>query len=129
MFERYEKYAPLVIRAGLGTVWLLFGVDKFVNPLNWMGYIPAWLPLPIAKEVFMGSLAVVETVVGAGLILGIFTRFFAGLAALMLLPIMYSLGYNEISIRDFALFCMSVAMFLRRSTPYAIENRWKRKGN
>ncbi len=127
MFEKYEKYAPLIIRTGLGVVFFLFGIDKFIHPMNWAGYIPPWMPMLFSKEMFIFLLGIVETAIGTGVFFGIFTRFFAGIAALMLLPIMYSLGFNELSIRDFALFCMALAMFLRRSTPYAIENRWKRK--
>ena len=126
MLGKYEEYAPLFIRIGLGLVWFLFGIDKFIAPLNWLGYIPQWMPLPFSKEVFIFLLGIVETIIGIGLLLGLLTRFFAFISAVMMMPIMIAVGYNEIFIRDIAIFLMAVAMVLRKSTPYALENYWRK---
>ncbi len=29
--------------AGLAFVFIYFGIDKFVHPLIWIGWMPAWL--------------------------------------------------------------------------------------
>lgn len=95
----------LLLRLGLGGVFLWFGVDKFLSPLVWMNWIPAWfLPyLGDSSSLFLYGLGAVEILLGLFVLLGYYSRWAAGGALLLLLGIVASFGLNEIMIRDLGL--------------------------
>jgi len=100
----------LLLRIGLGGVFLWFGIDKFVHPDIWVNYIPDWFPMLIPVSTFILLMGVVETLVGLFTLIGFYTRTSAVIAALMLIPILVSLGYNEIGVRDFGILLLAVGI-------------------
>jgi len=44
-WEKYKSYGPILVRYGVGIVFLLFGLDQLFNPGNWL----AWLPIQIGN--------------------------------------------------------------------------------
>ena len=116
----------LLLRIGLGSVFLWFGIDKFFHSIVWQNFIPDWFPMLIPAEAFILLLGVVETLVGILLLLGLFTRFAAGLAALMLIPIIISLGYNEIGVRDFGLFMLAFGLACLGAGEFSLDAKWRK---
>lgn len=114
----------LLLRIGLGSVFLWFGIDKFFNSSVWQHFIPDWFPMLIPAEAFILLLGVVETIVGVLVLFGLFTRFAAGLAALMLIPIIISLGYNEIGVRDFGLFLLALGVSALGAGEYSLDAKF-----
>src|SRR5574342_1129191 len=100
----------LLLRIGLGGVFLWFGTDKFIHPDIWVHYIPAWFPMLIPVSLFVLLMGIAETLVGLLVLAGFYTRIAAGVAALMLIPILISLGYNEIGVRDFGLLMLALGI-------------------
>ena len=38
-----KSYAPIVVRGGIGLVFLLLGIDMILRPDYWAGYMPSFL--------------------------------------------------------------------------------------
>ena|SRR3990172_859580 len=119
----------LLLRIGLGSVFLWFGIDKFFHPNIWVNYIPPWFPMLIPVSAFILLLGIVETLIGALVLFGLFTRFAAGLSALMLIPIIISLGYTEIGVRDFGLLLLALGVSALGAGIYSLDAKvFKGKG-
>lgn len=100
----------LLLRIGLGGVFLWFGIDKFVHPDIWVNYIPSWFPMLIPVSTFILLMGVVESLIGLFVLIGFYTRTSASIAALMMIPILISLGYNEIGVRDFGILMLAAGV-------------------
>jgi len=107
MKNNFPQYAPIVLRVGLGIVFLLIGIDQFLHPMVWSSYFPAFMG---SNAVYFN--AVFDIILGLWLVIGLFVRVSGTLAALHLLGVLVVLGYNEITIRDFGLFCAALSVAL-----------------
>ena len=68
-----------------------------------------------------------EVVFGTLLVIGLFTRIVAFLFFLHTLVIMFSLGYNDISIRDFGLALASLSVYLYGGDKWCLDRKLKKK--
>jgi uncharacterized membrane protein YphA (DoxX/SURF4 family) len=129
-WQKYSRYAPAVLRIGLSLVILWFGFSQLVEQQSWMGYMPASMqtmhqrmmgfPEPTTLVLLNGAF---EVVLGVLLLLGIWVRPVAGLLALHLLGIVFSLGYNEIAVRDFGLMMGFIAVMLHGKDEWCLQGR------
>jgi cytochrome c peroxidase len=101
---------------GLGVVFFVFGLDKLPHPNHWLAFVPASLGhffeqhpwLTVYR--FLWFQGLVEAVLGLQILTGLLTRSSAVGCALMLTSILYAIGFDPIGIRDFGLWCASVAL-------------------
>ena|SRR3989338_857751 len=143
--EENKKYSAAIIRVGVAFVLLWFGINQLVNPESFLGYIPQWLyphdaqmqhghpmqlmhniPVPSVHTVLMGN-GIFETTAGILLLIGLFTRVTAFIAALHLLVIAFSLGYNDIAIRDIGLAIMAFSLVFSGAGPLSMDSKRKNK--
>lgn len=125
--ERGKEYAPIFVRYGVGIVFLLFGIDQTFSPESWFSWLPIWtLDLPISQLTFITVLGIFNLIVGVLLIVGFLTRIAALLGSLHLLGVIISLGYNDISIRDFGLFLASLSIIFHGEDKWCLSNRLRR---
>ena len=93
-----------------------------------MKYAPQWAyQTSINPFVVVMLSGIFEVTFGILLLLGIFTRFSAGILGLHLLIIIQSLGYNEIMVRDIGLFMGLVAVFLHGKDKWCLDKKVKNK--
>ena len=113
----------LLLRLGLGGVFLWFGVDKFISPLNWIGWIPGWLSplLPMSQYTFIYTLGVIEVITGVLVLVGYYTRIAAVVAGLQLLGIIISFGFNDIMIRDMGLLFLAASIVLLGAGTFSLD--------
>ena len=101
-----------ILRIGLGITFLLIGISIWKNPEIWGSFMRPWaqdlLLLPLATT--MKVTAILDIVIGVFLILNIFTWAFAFLGALHLLIVIITVGFNDISFRDFGLLAASIVL-------------------
>lgn len=122
LLARSRNYAPTVLRIGLSLVFLWFGISQLTRPESFLGYVPGWLSsysntLLLVNGLFDASL-------GTLMLLGIFTRIAALLGGLHLLSIsVFSLGYNDIGIRDFGLAIAAFSVFLNGEDAFCLGRR------
>ena len=139
-----KKYSTDIVRIALSIVFLWFGVNQLINPESFLGYVPQWL-YPHAPQMmhehpfqFMHGIpsvqvhaiimsnGVIETIFGALLLVGYFTRIVAFLLALHLFGIAFSLGYNDIAIRDFGLALATASLIFSGSGEISLDKKLKR---
>ncbi len=123
-----QPFAPVVMRIALGLVMFWFGSQQITSPVSWIGYLPEWIDkLPISKMNFVYMNGLFELVFGALLIAGFYTRIVAGLLSLHLFGIAFSVGYNEIGVRDFGLSMALISIFLHGSSAWSLDEYFEKR--
>ncbi len=124
VLDKYQKYAPAVLRIGIALLLLWFGLTNIFKPQMLVGYLPQWFPSQlIASLTFMVINGIFETILGVALLVGFLTRFAALLATLHIAAIGISLGYNDIAVRDIGLAIAAFSIFLYGHDTWCIEKR------
>jgi uncharacterized membrane protein YphA (DoxX/SURF4 family) len=89
--EVLQRYAQLILRLGLGVVFLIFGLDKFRSEeaqfASWADWVPGWFSMLIGGRVkgFIYVLGVFEVLVGLAFLIGYVLFWAALLSSLFLL--------------------------------------------
>lgn len=122
-----KEYAPIVLRISLGLVFLWFGFTNIFNYESLVGYLPEFVySLGISLQSIMLLNGIFEIVFGTLLIIGLFTRVVAFILFLHVLLIMFSLGYNDVAIRDFGLAFATLAVFLNGTDKWCLDIKLKK---
>lgn len=119
-----KNFAPIILRIGLSLVFLWFGLQQFLHTSMWTGLVPNWI---VSTSGFSAATLVhfngaFEIVFGLCLFFGFFTQVTAFLLALHLLDIMFTVGYNDIGVRDFGLAMATIAIFLYGADAWCLDN-------
>lgn len=116
-------YAKWLFRAGIATVFLYFGFLAIQNPelqaRLWtkreiLEVIAQLLPREYSGQairIVFTVFGLAELFVAFSLITGVWIRLGLGLAGLLLIGIIMNLGFNDISVRDFAILTGVVYLF------------------
>ena len=122
MSKRYYEWSMLVLRVALGIIFLAHGLQKiagFEGIVKWFGSIG--LPAALAYVV-----TTIETVGGAFLILGLFTRAAAAGIMFVMLGAIFSVKMSKGFIGgyefDISLLAIAVALILSGSNTYSLGN-------
>jgi len=99
-------YAPSVVRYGMSLVILWFGINQIIHPVEFLAYVPN----SIVALTGITAMAIVK-----------FNGMFELLLSLHLFGIMYSVGYNEIGVRDFGLAVATFSIFMYGSDVLCIH--------
>ena len=126
--EKYKGYAPIVLRISISLLVLWFGLNNIFNTELLIGYLPQYAyNLPIEPLTIMLFTGIFETLFGALLLIGLFTRLSSLLLTIHIFIIAISLGYNDIAIRDYGLALATLVVFLNGPDKYCLDI--KRRGN
>lgn len=126
-----NSLSAFCLRIGLGVVFVIFGYDKLNTPTNWLLYVPPDLPRLLQENVgatiydLFRWQGVIELVIGAQLLVGFFTRFWAFVACLLLASIVTSLGFDPTGVRDFGLLFMALGLFFLGGGLWSIDSKLK----
>ena len=120
---RLRTSAPAVLRIGMSLVFLWFGMQQLLHPGSWISYIPDYASSisGLGANVLVHINGAFEVVFGLALLGGSFTRATALLLALHMFDICFTVGYNEIGIRDFGLAVATLAVFMYGSDRYSLD--------
>lgn len=106
------EYGIVIARVALSLVLLWFGLNQIFNTSAWFAWLPSWTnSLPVSPAVLILFNGFLEVVLGVLLILGLFTRIVSLVAAIHLLTIVFSLGYNDVAVRDSGLMLVALSVF------------------
>lgn len=111
--KKLEKLnlAPWLLRAGLAFVFAYAGVASLQHPLEWIGYLPAFMTQHVAATTLIKFFAVYELALAAWLLSGKYLRYAGLLAGLTLLGIVVTDSSQFIvTFRDVGLACMALAL-------------------
>lgn len=121
---KYVKlFAPSVLRYGIALVVLWFGVQQFIQPDQWIAFIPPSITtlLGINPLLLVYGNATFEVLFGLLLLFGWRTRFVALLLTLHLFDIMWVVGYGQIGTRDFGLSVAALSIFMNGTDVLCID--------
>lgn len=103
-----------ILTIGLAVVFAWFGVDKFLNPVVWLGWIPTWMDglLGIPTATWLMIIAASEIVFAIMVLVPVrnIRRAGALLMAVQLLCILPIAGLNDVGLRDFAMMMSAIAL-------------------
>ena len=98
-----KERAQILVRISISLLFLWFGINQLINPDYFTGYLPDFiLTSNFASQMLLIN-GLFETILGMLLLLGIFVRITSLILSIHLLIITFSLGYNDIAVRDFIL--------------------------
>lgn len=113
--------ARLTLVIGLAFVLGYFGIDKFIHPLNWIGWMPYWMDglAGVSVHAWLLTIGAFEALLALGLCIpwkGM-QHWSALLASLHLTSIvLLAVGWNDIAVRDAGLACAASALWYLSKT-------------
>ena len=126
MLEQTKKYAPIAVRYSVGLAFFLIGIDQLIRPAAWLGYYPDWITSFMSLTSFGIFNGIFDAVIGAFLLIGLLTRIASAIAVFHLVGVIYTLGYNDVAIRDLSILIAAVAIFMYGPDDWALDKKiWK----
>ena len=119
----YQSFIPIVLRATLGAVFLLFGIDKFRHPDRWVYWVPQWVGDYIDPSTFIFLGGIFETLIAVLLISGLFTRLAALASALFFISVLVFIGADDTTTRDIGLLGEALALILSGGGKWSLDGR------
>lgn len=105
---RYLLLAELIIIFGY------FGIDKFIHPLVWIGWMPSWMDgfLGMPKETWLGIIGAGEIFIAVLLLIPVraVRQIGAALVALQMMGVLTQVGFNSMGARDLGILISSLAL-------------------
>lgn len=110
----YGKYnwTHWILSVSLGIVFAWIGVDILRHPDSWIGYIPSNLPIHVPAASLLKLNGVFDIALGILLIIRLWPKLAAFLAALHLVGILATQGIDAVVIRDVGLLGGSISLLL-----------------
>lgn len=106
-----KNLTPVLLRLGLATMFLYAAVSSFLDPREWLGFLPPFLTDLIDGEMLLKIFSVYELLLAAWLLSGVHVRYAALLCAATLAGIVVSnFSLFAISFRDIGLMFAALAL-------------------
>ena len=113
-FQRFkEDFIVTILRFAIGSVFLWFGLDKWVHPGAWQPWFDLWIwPLTLlAPGLIMAGIGLFEIMIGFLFLSGRRPRLIAAGAAVYLVVICLVAGVSDAAVRDAGLVGACLALF------------------
>jgi uncharacterized membrane protein YphA (DoxX/SURF4 family) len=128
--NRFQPYAPFLLRIGLAAVFLIFGMQKLMQPGQGTAEIELLISVSRGDASAMNYyFGLVEIILAAMLTVGFRVRLAALLAAGMEFVIFtsflmkYGLSLNPDLYRDIGLFAAALALFLLGAGRWSVDKK------
>jgi len=100
-----------LLRSGLAIAFFYAGISSFLNPTNWIGFVPNFVNLIIPKEIFLIIFSTYQILLGIGLLSDYKTFALSILSSATLFLILFGNILNlDILFRDVAILFMALAL-------------------
>jgi len=120
--KKNPSAAFLVLRLGLGFVFIWFAFAQFGSPAKWVSFLPSFLSSSTAFATsFILMNALFELVAGVLIILGAWTRLAGVLLALHLFGIAFTIGMTAVGVRDIGLAVATLALAIGGAGNFSID--------
>lgn len=107
----YLRYSSILLRIGLASVFLYAAIASFIEPENWIGYMPVMLRNLLPGDSMLQIFSLIEIALSVWLLSGWKVLYSAGVSAVMMVGIVLTnFGAIDIVFRDIAIFFMAVAL-------------------
>lgn len=109
--NKKEFLVSMLLRYGLGIVFIYAGISSFFTPTNWIGFVPDFIGLIIPKEIFLIVFSVYEILLGIGLFANYKTFELSIFSSITLFLILFgNISVLDILFRDIAILFMSLSL-------------------
>ncbi|MEK7153516.1 MAG: DoxX family membrane protein [Patescibacteria group bacterium] len=106
-----QQLSTLLLRVGLAVVFSYAAIASFVNPDEWVGYLPGILTDRVSPDILLKLFSVYELVLAAWLLSGVYVRYASLLCAATLAGIVVTnFELFAITFRDIALIFAALAL-------------------
>lgn len=109
-----KQVAQTLLIAAIVAVFALFGVDKFRQPLFWIGWIPMWMDglFTLSRDAWLKVIGLSEIMLAALVLIPVRRVRQIGviLVCLHLVAILTQTGWNDVGIRDAGLLLSALAL-------------------
>jgi len=125
---KFEEVSSVLLRIGLGLVFIYFSIQQMINPDQWIGFVPEFLTSSVitaSNLVIFNS--VIELAGGLLLIAGLYTRIASLILGVHLLFITISVGWNPVGVRDFGLTIATLALAFINLDRYCLDSYFSKK--
>jgi uncharacterized membrane protein YphA (DoxX/SURF4 family) len=110
-FFANQQLTGLLLRTGLAIIFLYAAVSSFINPQDWVGYLPGMLTDRISSDILLKIFSVYELLLATWLLSGIYVRYAAVACAATLAGIVvFNFELFAITFRDIALIFAALAL-------------------
>lgn len=107
--------ARITLILGVAFVFLYFGIDKFVHPEFWIGWMPSWIDGLAGQTVgtWLQIIGISEIAIGVAVLIPvrILQKIATLFATIHLIGILTQVGWNDVAVRDIGLISMTVALW------------------
>ncbi len=110
--KQWASYAPMVLRVGLGFVFIWFGFSGITNPQMWVGLVPEWTSVFGPATTLVLIHGIVELIGGIMLCAGWYVRPVGIILLLSLLQTLTILNFGPVMVRDIGLAIALLAAIL-----------------
>ncbi len=112
----HRNYPTWILIAASVLVFGWFGIDKFLNPVLWTGFLPVWMDglLGMGKNTWILIVGAAEIALALALLVPHRLIRLLATAGVIghLLMVLVQVGWNDIGVRDIGLLLGAVALFL-----------------
>ncbi|MEK6847300.1 MAG: hypothetical protein AABY16_03980 [Nanoarchaeota archaeon] len=106
-----EKIISLFLRGGIAFSFIYAAVFAYLNPTNWIGYIPDFLTFGLDKLFFLKIHSVVDLILGLWLLWGKKLFYSSVVSAVIIFGIIiFNINSFDIVFRDVSIFLAAVAL-------------------
>jgi len=114
----------IIVRISIAILFLWFGINQIFLPNDFRGYVPEFvLTSNFASQMLLIN-GIFETIFGILLLLGIFVRISSFILSIHLLIITFSLGYNDIAVRDFILTLITFSICIGGADKWCLVKKY-----
>lgn len=108
-----NKFIDYSLRLGLSFAFIYPAVSAFIEPNDWIGFIPVFIRNFVSADIFLPIYSIVELTIGVGII---FARnpFYYSVAGAVLLSavVILNIGSFDLVFRDISIIGMATALAL-----------------
>jgi uncharacterized membrane protein YphA (DoxX/SURF4 family) len=122
--DPFRQYVPLVLRVGMGVAFVYLGlVQKLANPGDALAVVAKYdltAVVPVDPALWVVGAGLTEAAVGIALLAGLFTRFFSGVAFVLLTTTLFGLPDDPV-VAHISVFGLVSALLVTGAGPFSFD--------
>ncbi len=108
-----KKKIEYALRLGLAFAFIYPAISAFIEPNNWIGFIPIFIRNLVSAEIFLMVYSIAELIIGVGILLSKNPFYYAVSGAFVLGAIVIlNIGSFDLVFRDVSIIGMAVALVM-----------------
>lgn len=108
-----KKKIEHVLRLGLAFAFIYPAVSAFIEPSNWIGFIPTFIRNLVSADIFLPIYSIAELIIGAGILLAKNPFYYTVSGAFVLgAVVILNIGSFDLVFRDVSIIGMAIALVM-----------------